>query len=267
MNSVILILKGFLIGLGKIIPGVSGSIIALCLGVYEKAINAITNFFKDLKKNILYLGLLGLGIVIAIIFFSNVIIYMLDEYYLYTIILFIGLICGTIPYIIKKVEVHNKFHLIYILLGLSLVYLVSNFKNAIGYMPESNILSFLYTILIGFIDAATMIIPGISGTAIFMMMGCYDFVLKIFSNPLAHLGSFGLFALGIIIGVIIMTKIVAYLLSTHKEPFYLLIIGFSLNSILYLIFKIIPLINFANIITCILLYMGGFILSLAIEKL
>ena len=134
-------------------------------------------------------------------------------------------------------------------------------------MPESNILSFLYTILIGFIDAATMIIPGISGTAIFMMMGCYDFVLKIFSNPLAHLGSFGLFALGIIIGVIIMTKIVAYLLSNHKEPFYLLIIGFSLNSILYLISKIIPLINFANIITCILLYIGGFILSLAIEKL
>ncbi len=267
MNSIILILKGFLIGLGKIIPGVSGSVIALCLGVYEKAINTITNFFSDIKNNILYLGKLGLGIIIAIIFFSNVIIYMLDKYYLYTIVLFIGLICGTIPYIIKKVEIHNKLHLIYILLGLGLVYLMSNFKSTIIYMPESNIISSLYTILIGFIDSATMIIPGISGTAIFMMMGCYDFVLKIFSNPFAHLGSFSLFALGIIIGVIIMTKIVAYLLSKHKESFYLLIIGFSLNSILYLIFKIIPLINFANIITCILLYISGFILSLAIEKL
>ena len=49
-----LIFKAFLIGLGKIIPGVSGSIIAISFGLYEKIIDAISNYFKDIKKNTIF---------------------------------------------------------------------------------------------------------------------------------------------------------------------------------------------------------------------
>ena len=62
----ILILKGMLIGIGKIIPGVSGSVIAINLGVYEKAISSLTNFFYDVKKNIKYLSCLCIGVIISI---------------------------------------------------------------------------------------------------------------------------------------------------------------------------------------------------------
>lgn len=104
MTSLILILKGFLVGIGKIIPGVSGSLIAFSLGIYEKAIDAINNFFSDLKNNILFLGKIGVGVLIAILVFSKLILYFIDNYYVYTITLFIGLIAGTTPSILKKAE-------------------------------------------------------------------------------------------------------------------------------------------------------------------
>ena len=79
MQNIKLTLKGIIIGLGKIIPGVSGSMLAFSLGVYEDAINAITNFKNNLKKNILFLSYLGIGIVISILLFSNLLIYLLNN--------------------------------------------------------------------------------------------------------------------------------------------------------------------------------------------
>ena len=77
-----LILKGFLIGIGKIIPGVSGSLLAISLGVYDKAINSLVNLSNNFKENIYFLGKLAIGVVIAIMFFSNVIAYLLNSHYL-----------------------------------------------------------------------------------------------------------------------------------------------------------------------------------------
>ncbi len=267
MNSIVLIVKGFIIGTGKIIPGVSGSLLAFALGVYEDAILAITHFFKDIKGNIIYLGKLGLGIICSIILFSNLVIYLLDKYYVYTIMLFVGLICGTMPYILKEVKISRKRNILFIFLALFIVYCINYFKTSTIFIPQNNILNYFYIIFIGFIDAATMIIPGISGTATFIMMGCYDFVLHIFSNPFANIFYFILFALGIFIGIGFISLVISYLLKKHKEPLFLMIIGFSISSIWYLILKILPLLNFGNIITVILLYIIGFILSLTVEKL
>ena len=83
MNNIILFFKGFIVGLGKIIPGVSGSLLAFSLGIYEKAIDAINNFFSDIKENILFLGKIGLGVVLAILLCSKLIIFLLNHYYLY----------------------------------------------------------------------------------------------------------------------------------------------------------------------------------------
>ena len=83
MQSLILFLKGIIIGIGKIIPGVSGSMLAFSLGVYEQAILAIAHFFQDFKHHSWYLFKLGSGIVLAILLFSNLVIFMLDKFYLY----------------------------------------------------------------------------------------------------------------------------------------------------------------------------------------
>ena len=91
-NKLGLIFKGFIVGLGKIIPGVSGSLIAVSLGIYEKSIECISHFFKDVRNNLYFLGLIGIGVVLAVILGSKVIILLINNFYLPTMFLFIGLI-------------------------------------------------------------------------------------------------------------------------------------------------------------------------------
>ena len=103
------ILKGFIIGIGKIIPGVSGAILALSLGVYDKSIYYINNFKYNKKESLKYLLPLAIGIILSIIFFSKIINYLLDKYYVLTMLFFIGLIIGTIPSTLKEVNKKNYY--------------------------------------------------------------------------------------------------------------------------------------------------------------
>ena len=101
-----LLFKGIIIGIGKIIPGVSGSMLAVSMGLYENLIYSVNNFFDNPKKNFFFLTKLAIGVLIGIVLFSNIIKYFLEEYYIYTMTLFIGLILGGII-TIKKVGVHR----------------------------------------------------------------------------------------------------------------------------------------------------------------
>ena len=94
-NILILIFKGMIIGVGQIIPGVSGGMLAISLGLYEKGVDAISNIFSDLKDNVKFLCSVGFGVVISVIIFSKIIKYLLINFYLHTMLLFIGLIFGT----------------------------------------------------------------------------------------------------------------------------------------------------------------------------
>ena len=83
-------LKGFVIGIGKIIPGVSGAVLAIIMGVYDKAIYYICNFKSNVYEGSKYLVSLGIGIIVSIILFSKIISYCLSEYYVITMLFFIG---------------------------------------------------------------------------------------------------------------------------------------------------------------------------------
>lgn len=265
MTSLILILKGFLVGIGKIIPGVSGSLIAFSLGIYEKAIDVINNFFSDLKNNILFLGKIGVGVLIAILVFSKLILYFIDNYYVYTISLFIGLIAGTTPSILKKSRI-DKNNILYVLLAIILIVFLYLFKNNNIYEPSNSLLDYIYIAIIGFLDMATMIIPGISGTATFMMLGCYEFVLNLFSNPFYNIKYTISFGVGLVIGIYLISKFIAFCLNKCKEKLYAIIIGFSLSSIGYLILNIIPFIKISNFIILIILFLIGYIISYFLER-
>ena len=73
MKSIILVIKGFFIGLANVIPGVSGGTIALILGIYEKIINTISHFMKNIKDNILFILPIGIGMVLSIVLSSSLI--------------------------------------------------------------------------------------------------------------------------------------------------------------------------------------------------
>ena len=101
--------KGFIIGIGKIIPGVSGAMLAISMGIYDKALNYISNFRENKKESIKYLFPISLGIILSIIFFSKIISISLNNFYLITMLFFVGLIIGGIPSITCKVKKQDYF--------------------------------------------------------------------------------------------------------------------------------------------------------------
>lgn len=261
-----LIMKGMIIGIGKIIPGVSGSLLAISLGVYEKAIDSLINIYKD-SKNIVFLGKMGIGILISIIFFSKIILYFLNNYYLYTMIFFIGLMMGNIPSSIKIVKQAKKKDIIYLLLSLLLVYIIYKFKSPIVYSPNISFNNFIIIFMLGVIDAITMIVPGISGTALFMMLNCYHFIMDLFSNLFSKIYFTLTFGIGVIIGILITGYIMNKLLTKHKEKVHLVILGFTISSLIVLLIPIIKMINSFNVIPLAILLILGFIISKKLENI
>lgn len=107
-ESIILALKGAIIGVANIIPGVSGGTLAITLGIYEQLINTISHFFKNFKNNLKFVIPVGIGAVLSILILSKVINFSLDQYPVPTFLFFIGLILGGIPLLYKKVRKEPK---------------------------------------------------------------------------------------------------------------------------------------------------------------
>lgn len=256
--------KGILIGVGKIIPGVSGSLIAMSLGIYEKCIDIISNFFVEIKYNFKFLFLLCSGILVSILVGSNIIYYFLTNYYFLTMCLFIGLIIGTIPSILSKNKIHKKTDYFYIIIPFLFLISMSFFGK--GYIEiNNNLYGYLMIFLIGFIDALTMIIPGISGTAIFIIIGVYEFVLIMFSKFLFPF--IIIFIIGVGIGVFITSKLINYCFKNHNKETYLVILGFSLSSLLFLIIDTFSKgFTFLNLIIGFILIILGYFISHFLDK-
>jgi len=245
-----LILKGFIVGLGKIIPGVSGSMLAITLGIYESILEAVTNFFGNPKKNLKILSNFGIGVFLAIIFFSRLILFLLNSYYEATMYLFLGLIVGTLLPFTKELKWNIKNFLIFIIF-LSLTFIISFKTTNINYIFNGNILDYFYTSFLGLIDAFTSIVPGISGTAIFMLLGTYEYVLKILSNPFSLI--FIIYGIGLILGIVIICYVMNYLLKHKREETNIVIFAFMIGSIGVLLMGIK---NFFNIFMFLMFIIG-----------
>ncbi len=229
----ILFFKGFLIGLGKIIPGVSGGMLAISLGIYEKSIRAISDFFQDIKNNFKFLLILGIGITSSIVLGSNIIKYFLNNHYLPTMLLFIGIIIGGIPSLYFKIKnnfSYKQFFLVFIPIILLFTFSLNDVYVNIDTNNKINVF------LLGILDSITMIIPGISGTAILMLLNCYDEIIEAIS--IVNLNIVIPFFFGIVIGSIAVIKMVAYFLKNHEISSYFVIFGLAVLSILLLLFQL-----------------------------
>ena len=274
MSFIYLFLIGILIGTAMIIPGVSGSVIAVIFGVYDKSITALTNLFKNFKKNIIYLFILGSGILTGAIWFSNVMMFLYEKHEIIAKFSFIGLILGGIPFLINEIKkkktekINVKMFLITLLFSLVLWYLSKNLINlTININNSSKILNFFLLFLSGFIYSVGKVIPGISGSFLLILIGMYEFVLSIMANPInAVVTSFDKilpFILGLIFGVIVLLKLMKYLLDKKFGLTYSIIIGFVIGSIPALI----PKFSFnLEFITGIIVMIVSFVLSYKLTK-
>jgi len=233
------LLYGIIIGIGFIIPGVSGGVLATILGIYDKIIDKLINFKKDIKNNVLYLSPLLIGIIIGVLIFSKFILYMLDNNLEFISYVFIGLILGCIPYLIKEIKIHTTKSILFIpffislLFGLSLYLIENNFIEQTITNPN-----FFTMFIAGILYSFGKLIPGISGAALLMLLGIYKYFLAIIANPLALTFNIFLkfipFILSFIISSIFIIKLIHYLLSKHFRITYSAIIGFVISSILFI---------------------------------
>lgn len=216
-----LIIKGFIIGLGKIIPGISGSVLAISMGVYDKIINSFSGFFKDPKKNSLFLMQIMIGILISIIVGTKMIYFLINNFYTITMFAILGFIIGTIPSLIRKTK-YNKKNIIISITSFLLTFALNYFKVSIN-------INISTIIILGIIEAFTSIVPGISGTAIFINLGVYEYILKSISDINYEFLIF--YLLGILIGLIAFSKLIDFLIKKHGDKFSSIINGLVLASL------------------------------------
>ena len=236
-----LIIKGFIIGIGKIIPGVSGSMLAITLGVYEKIIESISNIKKNAKYNISFLTKIGIGIILSITLISKIIVKCLNQYYLPTMLLFVGMIIGGMPNIIKKTKLNTSIIIITIIILSILTLITSKINITTHYQIKYTLIDTIKLIGIGIVDALSSIIPGISGTALLMMLGYYDIILNTFAN-ITNTNSITQnifiitpFIFGFIIGTITISKLINIIIKKHHNTMNIIIIVFMTSTIIILL--------------------------------
>lgn len=268
----LLFIKGFIIGIGKIIPGVSGAMLAINFNVYERAIDALVNFFSDWKENLKYILLLGSGIILSIILCSNLMIYLLNNYFFVTMMLFLGLIVGgtfnfskNIRYDIKKLGIVILVSLIFSLIS------ICNLDNI--YVIKNNFFDNIMFFFGGIIEIMASIIPGISGTAIQMMIGIYDRILLLIANifnisyVIENVNLYISYGIGMGLSFIVCSYLINYFLKNYREYTYSVILGLCISSIIFLVIKTFSIkFIFFEFVVGVMIFFFGLLTSIIMDK-
>ncbi len=268
------ILKGMVIGIANIIPGVSGGTMMVSMGIYDKLIHCITHLFKEFRKSVLFLLPIGIGMVLAIAGSSFGLTYLFEHFPIQTNLLFIGLILGGLPAIWKNVG-GKKIQIGHIIAGLLFFVMVVGLA-AVGETEGTsaelslNVGMVLQLFLVGIVAAATMVIPGVSGSMMLMLMGFYHPILnavKDFFTALASMDMEGIlagcgilvpFGVGVVVGVFAIAKLVEFIFEKFPLYAYWAIIGLIVSSpIAILLMGSFPAVTILSAVTGVLSLAAG----------
>lgn len=227
--SLINFLKGIIVGIGGVAPGLSGSVLLVIFGLYQKTINAIGTIFKDFKKNVCFLVPLFLGFGVGILIFSKIVNFLLNNFEAQTRFAFLGLVLGTIPLFYKEVkkEGFNKKYYIVIAIaaiaGLSLFFFNGNLFPTV---TEPNLFQ---SVLLGVAVAGSSIVPGVDSAVILSSLGLYElYVSSVAELNFAILIPAGI---GLGIGALVISFIINKLIKHCYTMTFSVIFGLFLSII------------------------------------
>ncbi len=241
MKHLIEILRGIVIGVANIIPGVSGGTMMVSMGIYDTLIGCINNLFKDFKGCVKILWPYGVGMALGIVGLAKVLTYLLEMFPLPTNMAFIGLILGSLPVILARIKGEKKG-------AAGVVAFIAAFALVVGLqiLGEGNGQDAAITLslgqlvilfFMGVIASATMVIPGVSGSMMLMLLGYYNPIIGAISGVidallavdiagvLAGCGVLVPFGLGVVIGIFAIAKLIETLLKHYKGATYCAILG------------------------------------------
>lgn len=224
--------KGIIIGLGGVAPGLSGSVLMVIFGLYQKTVECISSIlnFKKLKDNLKFLIPLAIGMAGGVILFSNAVNYLLSNFEVYTRFAFLGLILGTLPLLNKEVRKEGFKPIFYVVIGvcfaIGLWLLYGNNFFATVENPNT-----AQSFVLGLSVAGSYIVPGVDSAAILNALGLYQIWLDITSIKVLDLGILIPTAAGLGVGVLGISFVINKLLKHFYTATFSVIFGLFLSVI------------------------------------
>ena len=247
------LLQGMVVGIANIIPGVSGGTMMVAMGLYDKLIHAITHLKSEFKESLKLLVPIFLGAAIAIVALSRLFEFLLTNYPIPTNFAFCGLIAGSLPFIFKKVKGHavsvGKGVCFVIFFAVVILMAVMGETSGNAADVSFGFINVVNLLVDGIIAAATMVIPGVSGSMMLMLLGYYDTILKTINKFMDALIAFDIqdilvqcgilipFGIGVILGIFLIAKLIEFIFSKAEIHAYYAIIGLILASPIAILLK------------------------------
>lgn len=249
-----MILQGMIVGIANIIPGVSGGTMMVAMGLYDKLIHSITHLKSEFKSSMKLLLPIFFGAALAIVILSRLFEFLLQNYPIPTNFAFCGLIVGSLPFILKKVKGSNPVKssnwiplLIFfaIVVGMAVIGEDSGSAQRL----QVDLLQFLVLLFVGIIAAATMVIPGVSGSMMLMLLGYYETILSYVNQTVDAITSFDIpafinccmvmipFGVGVVFGIFAIAKLIEWILMRWEISAYYAIIGLITASPVAILLK------------------------------
>ncbi len=223
-------LKGIVVGLGAVAPGLSGSILMVIFGLYQRVVDTVSHFFKGFKKNVLFLLPLMLGIGGGAVIFSKLIDLPMTAFPMQTNYLFLGLVLGTLPVLIGEVKKEGLHwhHYIYTVIAFAAAFVF--FVLGVVDFPEVTDPNIFQCIVLGLAVAAAYLVPGVDSFAILSTFGLYN----LWKDSLGNLDMKVLLpaALGLLIGGVLISILFNKLLAKFYSATYAVIFGLFMAIII-----------------------------------
>ena len=259
---IIRLLKGILVGIGFITPGLSGGVLAVVFGIYEPLMRFLANLKRQFIKNVLFFIPVGIGGVIGMVAFSAVVDFAFENYAAQFTWLFIGFIAGTFPSLFKTSGEQGRKSWHWALLILTAVGTLFLMRWMESIRSVELTPSFLSWLLSGALIGLGVVVPGMSPSNFLIYVGLYQ--------PMAagirhlDLGVVVPLALGLILCVLLLAKLIAWLFRRFYASMYHFILGVVVGSTL----AIIPAgVQGWTIAVCALLFVVGALVSFGLAKL
>ena len=240
-------LLGFFIGLAVIVPGISGSTVAIIFKLYDQFLYAVGNLFKQFKRCFIFLLPIGIGIVIGVLLGFITVKQLLSILPFAIVCLFAGLMLGAFPAVkdeLKGAQMNGKRVLLFIVglcvpvaLGCVSALLSNETVSGADVFATLEWWHVALAVVIGAVVGVTQIVPGLSASAFLMAVGWFGSLIDSVSmtywqsNPVIFL-VYGALGIGFLFGFFAFSKLLTYLFKVARHTAYSMIVGLSLGSIL-----------------------------------
>ena len=270
MQSVRILIVSVIVGIASMVPGLSGAVLAVCLGIYERLVADIADIRHKLRKDIVFIVIVGSGMILGTFIASFGLKYILDNHVAISSLLFLGLIVGQIPSLFRQTDRTKevtKTDILALIIGLAIMACFLFAGKSEDIVLDRGIISIILIIAIGAIFAMSHLLPGISGTTVMMVLGTMTALMTALTEmDLSFIIPLGV---GFLLGALAFSKVVNRALTSFRNPTYSLIIGLTFGSMTALMIQyILPNISGMNdVILGVIFFFVGIVISIALSRL